>query len=514
MNWNRTYRPQTIKELHLERVRAELEQILQSGSMPQVLLFAGPKGTGKTSAARILGAVVNTPNNKASVNASFFGQGTHTPFLDETESDLAHAIFTGNSFVVRELDAASNRGIDEIRQLKETAHLPPSHGMVSVFILDEAHMLTTEAFNALLKLLEEPPSYTLFVLATTEPHKIPGTITSRARTIQFQKATTAEITAALKRVLHAESISFEDEAISTIARSADGSFRDAITLAQSLVQGNTLTTQMVDAHTHISRAVVQTCIEAIITTDASAVTTLFATLRQTGASEQQFHQALVEFLHTELLACIQGKSGESEYSQEVLLFLLNHFNDTTLVSTTALPFLGLELAALSLITRAEKKRGGSGGGSRAGQLSKKKETKAKPPTTQTKTVTPKDEVKPSQGVVSAAPTHHESGDYNLVSKHWDSVVTAVAEENTTLAALLRSSTPEASESMLILKVYYQFHQEQIMQPKFSTIVQDALNQVAGGAIAFSCQVEQPLETDNVVEVDLGSQLSQVQAALA
>ncbi|MCB9802263.1 MAG: AAA family ATPase, partial [Pseudomonadales bacterium] len=157
MNWNRTYRPQTIKELHLERVRAELEQILQSGSMPQVLLFAGPKGTGKTSAARILGAVVNTPNNKASVNASFFGQGTHTPFLDETESDLAHAIFTGNSFVVRELDAASNRGIDEIRQLKETAHLPPSHGMVSVFILDEAHMLTTEAFNALLKLLEEPP---------------------------------------------------------------------------------------------------------------------------------------------------------------------------------------------------------------------------------------------------------------------------------------------------------------------------------------------------------------------
>jgi len=157
MAWHRKHRPQLVSELHLASVRTALEKLMASKNFPQVFLFAGPKGTGKTSTSRILGAMLNDPLNADVVDAFFFkkplkkARSLQNP---DIKSDFSRRVYEGNSFVVQEMDAASNRGIDDIRALKERVMLPPQEGKVTVYILDEAHMLTTEAFNALLKLLE------------------------------------------------------------------------------------------------------------------------------------------------------------------------------------------------------------------------------------------------------------------------------------------------------------------------------------------------------------------------
>ena len=200
MPWHRYYRPQKIAELHLESVKKQLLPLLTAATFPQVLLFAGPKGTGKTSSARIIAALLNDPQNKAATDARFKAADKNPPHFLEPDSNnpTLQEIFSGTSYLIQEIDAASNRGIDDIRMLKERVYIPPQFGSMSVYILDEAHMLTTEAWNALLKLLEEPPQHAVFIMATTEIHKIPDTVLSRASLVQFQTASNQELLDALK----------------------------------------------------------------------------------------------------------------------------------------------------------------------------------------------------------------------------------------------------------------------------------------------------------------------------
>ncbi|MBU0576226.1 AAA family ATPase, partial [Patescibacteria group bacterium] len=213
MSWQRIYRPKTIQGLHLTNVRETLQQLMDKGQIPQVLLFAGPKGTGKTSLARIIGAMLNDPANEKVVDYQFFNgsKPKNNKYVEpDFELNFNDRIYRGKSFIVQEMDAASNRGIDDIRELKERVALPPQDGKMTVYILDEAHMLTSAAFNALLKLLEEPPVHAVFILATTEFHKIPETIKSRCSVIHFRKADHEELKQALRGVLEAEKISFQE----------------------------------------------------------------------------------------------------------------------------------------------------------------------------------------------------------------------------------------------------------------------------------------------------------------
>ncbi|MBU2036468.1 DNA polymerase III subunit gamma/tau, partial [Patescibacteria group bacterium] len=160
------YRPQTIEQLDIKEIRESLSKILKSGKIPHAFLFSGPKGTGKTSAARILAKIVNCEKPKV--------KGVPCNKCDQCKS-----ITNGNNIDVIELDAASNRGIDDIRALREAVKLSAAKAQKKVYIIDEAHMLTLEASNALLKTLEEPPSHVIFILATTNPEKLIGTIRSR-----------------------------------------------------------------------------------------------------------------------------------------------------------------------------------------------------------------------------------------------------------------------------------------------------------------------------------------------
>jgi len=216
------YRPQKLDDLDILSVRNTLVNILKSGTIPHAYLFAGPKGTGKTSAARILAKAINCESKNPPCN----------------KCDQCVSITNGTNIDVIEMDAASNRGIDDIRALRDIIKLAPAKAKSKIYIIDEAHMLTIEASNALLKTLEEPPSHVYFILATTNPEKLIETIKSRTTLIQFTKATTEETKRSLKRIIKKEKfitksvMLIKNEELDQIIKLSEGSFRDAVKLLE------------------------------------------------------------------------------------------------------------------------------------------------------------------------------------------------------------------------------------------------------------------------------------------
>lgn len=216
----RTYRPTTWDEVvGQEHVVRTLQGALKRG-IGHAYLFAGPRGTGKTTLARIFAKAVNCTAKSGRPCG---------------RCDMCGAMEHGQLMDLIEIDAASNRGIEDVRQLKETAATSPSSASHKVFIIDEVHMLSRDAFNALLKLLEEPPAHVLFILATTEPHKVLPTVLSRVQRFDFRKLTQAEIATKLARVADAEHLSVDTEVFAELAGAADGAMRDAEVMLTKLV---------------------------------------------------------------------------------------------------------------------------------------------------------------------------------------------------------------------------------------------------------------------------------------
>ena len=225
----RKYRPATFQTVVGQKnLTSTLKNAISSGRLAQAYLFCGPRGVGKTSCARIFAKTINcltpTPDGEAC------GQ-----------CDSCRAIDQGNSYNLIELDAASNNGVDDIRAITEQVSIPPQVGKYRVFIIDEVHMLTAAAFNAFLKTLEEPPSYVIFILATTEKHKVIPTILSRCQIYDFKRITIDDTVDHLEFVAKSEGISAEHRALSVIARKADGAMRDALSIFDQVAascQGN------------------------------------------------------------------------------------------------------------------------------------------------------------------------------------------------------------------------------------------------------------------------------------
>lgn len=213
----RKWRPQTFDDIKgQEAIVTTLKNQIAANRIGHAYLFCGTRGTGKTSAAKVFAKAVNCeqPNNGSPCG----------------ECASCKAIAAGNSMNVIEMDAASNNGVDNVRDIRDDVTYSPTDAKYKVYIIDEVHMMTGPAFNALLKTLEEPPSYVIFVLATTEPHKLPVTILSRCQRYDFKRIPTETIAARLTEVINAEGLVAEDKAISYIARSAEGGMRDALSL--------------------------------------------------------------------------------------------------------------------------------------------------------------------------------------------------------------------------------------------------------------------------------------------
>jgi DNA polymerase-3 subunit gamma/tau len=220
----RKYRPQIFDEVAGQRLITDtLKNAILHNRVAHGYIFSGARGVGKTSTARILAKSLNCVEGP-----------TVSPC---GECPSCQEVAAGNSVDVLEIDAASNRGIDEIRELRETVRYLPARDRYKVFIIDEVHMLTTEAFNALLKTLEEPPPRSLFILATTEPHKLPATIQSRCQHFAFRLLDYAEIYARLEQICAAEKIRAEEGALSVLAQAAEGSLRDALSLLDQVIAG-------------------------------------------------------------------------------------------------------------------------------------------------------------------------------------------------------------------------------------------------------------------------------------
>jgi len=221
------YRPQTIEEIDNETVREKIKIMLRAKRVPHALLFTGPKGTGKTSAARIVAKIINCENNIFNKKSELVEPCNRC--------QTCKSITAGYSIDVLEIDAASSRKIDETRDLINQVKFTPIRSRYKVYIIDEIHMLTPESFNALLKTLEEPPSSTVFILATTEVEKLPKTIVSRCLRFNFAKAKEVEILRMLKRIIKSENIKIDEETLKFIAKYSDNSFRDAAKLLEETV---------------------------------------------------------------------------------------------------------------------------------------------------------------------------------------------------------------------------------------------------------------------------------------
>ena len=295
----RKYRSQTFSQLVGQEVVAKtLKQAVEQEKISHAYLFSGPRGTGKTSVAKIFAKAMNCPNQVD-------GEPCNHCYI-------CQAVTEGSLEDVIEMDAASNNGVDEIREIRDKSTYAPSLARYKVYIIDEVHMLSTGAFNALLKTLEEPTQNVVFILATTELHKIPATILSRVQRFEFKSIRTQDITAHIHHILEKENISSEPEAVEIIARRAEGGMRDALSIldqALSLTQGNELTTAISEEITGtISLSALDDYVAALSQQDVSKALDSLNLLFENGKSMTRFVTDLLQYLRDLLVVQTGGEN--------------------------------------------------------------------------------------------------------------------------------------------------------------------------------------------------------------
>ena len=376
MTLYRTYRPQQFSDLvGQDHIRLTLQSALAQGRLSHAYLFAGPRGTGKTTVARLLAKAINCENMELGIRNNELGKNSKETMVALSEPcnacSICLEITDGRSLDVMEVDAASNRGIDEMRELRDKVRFAPSRARKKVYIIDEVHMLTKEAFNALLKTLEEPPAHAIFILATTELHKVPVTISSRCQTFQFKKARQEDLIGRLAAVAESENLKIDDAGLTFLARLAGGSYRDALSLLDQISSHQQ--TETIDLATIqdvlglASEERLLAVLEAVVTNDREQTLKLLESLEIDGLDPEQFANQLIEAGRTLLHLSLGAPEVTSETDQtrwqkvadelttiEIISLIERVVASRQLMKQSIVPILPLEVA---LVMTIEGRRG-------------------------------------------------------------------------------------------------------------------------------------------------------------
>ena len=338
----RKYRPHNFDNLiGQDHIKTTLINALKSDRVAHAYLFTGPRGTGKTSTARLVAKALNCTD-------------LQNGFEPCDKCSICQDISVSRLIDLVEIDAASNRGIDEVRDLKEKINFAPSHARYKVYIIDEVHMMTNEAFNALLKTLEEPPAHAYFILATTEIHKIPSTIISRCQRFDFRRISEKAILTRLNYIAQNENIKVEEKALEVIAKYVAGGLRDAIGLLEQLTSDDGLSYEHVHEILGVSDlSLLESIFKVIDEGDVHGALKIVHELYSQGSDLQQFLHEFIDLLRRKMLDSVA--SGDQRITGK-LLELIGLFQEAFSTFNPSLPQLSMEIAvikATSSFTKSE-----------------------------------------------------------------------------------------------------------------------------------------------------------------
>lgn len=444
------YRPQRLEDLDLEEVSSKLGKILSSDDIPQSYLFSGPKGAGKTSAARIMAKVINCEGKEKG----------------EACNKCANCleIQNGSSIDVLEIDAASNRGIEDIRALKDKAYLLPTKLKRKIFIIDEVHMLTKEAFNALLKLIEEPPKHTFFILCTTDPAKIPETVLSRLIRVDFHKGNKSQLMKSLNRSIKGENLVVAEDVKNVLVERSDGSFRNLQKMLNELVLdiGADLTKEKVEAYLATrSGDYSESDLEAdMVASRAKTILEKIEAMAGSGVDFKNYRERLIVHFQKKLLANLgvgneEGSEMQTDRLEKWLNLLILAGKQEKDCSVDQLP---LELAVIDFFNM-------STGGTQPGLKTDDKPTEVNV------------ELKEPEPVGRA-----DGVDIPIdkIMELWGSFLMTIKPYNHSVEAFLRSARPKSViKGLFTLEVFYPFHKDKLEEQKNREITEKVLKKVYG-----------------------------------
>jgi len=481
MSLYRKHRPQKFADLlGQEHVRVTLTNALAGGNFSHAYLFSGPKGSGKTTTARLLAKAINCTGRD-------LAKGIFEPC---NRCVSCREITLGKSLDMIEIDAASNRGIDEIRELRDKIRFSPTSSKYKVYIIDECHMLTKEAFNALLKTLEEPPAHAVFVMATTELHKVPATILSRTQVFDFKKAKLTEIEKLLKKTAEAEKIKIDGESLKLISRLSFGAFRDALSMLEQVAALQT------DGRSRITLEQVQEVLgqsteqnvleftKFLVARDRKQALKMVDNLYFEGVDLESFLASVISVLRKLLLAKEGLKSefetgGEEEKLLEDLSEKVEVSDITEMieklilasakVKTSILGQLPLEMAVFEL----------TNGIRNTNDIQIYENTKKE-----------ENHVKPENAFRQGGRPTSSSKNNGFDTQKWQEVFKEVKAHNNTLAAMLKDAQfAGTSDSQITLAVRFKFHAEQICNHKNRAVIEAAVRKVTGSNYKIDCVVD-------------------------